>query len=62
MTLFSQDHYDLIAMFEKEFKGEFRLDKEDKSFWAKGRVYQHGEANTAFLAYRRGVAYGRATA
>lgn len=61
MTLFSNEHYELIAMFEREFRGE-RMDKEDKSEWAKGHVYQSGETNKLFLAYRRGHAYGRATA
>lgn len=60
MTLFSKDHEDLMAMFEKEFAGECRMDKEDKARWAKGNVYQSGEANSLFLAYRRGVAYGKA--
>jgi hypothetical protein len=59
MTLFAQEHYDLIAMFEREFTG-LRLDKEDKSMWPKGHVYQNGEANNLFLAYRKGYAFGRA--
>jgi hypothetical protein len=62
MTITSADHYEMIAMFEKEFQG-MRLDKEaDKARWAKGNVYQSGETNALFLAYRRGAAYGRATA
>lgn len=61
MTLLSQDHYDLIAMFDKLFKGR-RLDKEDKGIWAKGRVYQDGNVNELFLAFRQGVAYGSAKA
>ncbi len=59
MTLTSKDHYELMTMFEREFSG-LRLDREDKAFWAKGNVYQSGETNTLFLAYRRGFAYGRA--
>jgi len=60
MTLLSKDHYDLMAMFEQEFKG-LRLDREqDKTRWAKGNVYQSGETNQLFLAYRKGFAYGRA--
>lgn len=62
MTLTSKDHYEMIEMFENEFKGSFRMDKEDKSYWAKGNVYQNADLNNLFLAYRRGVAYGRATA
>ena len=59
MTLFSKDHYDLMAMFEREFS-HMRLDREDKAYWAKGRIYQSGETNNLFLAYRKGAAYGRA--
>lgn len=59
MTVFSADHYDLMAMFEKEFSG-FRLDREPKKFWPGGNVYQSGETNNMFIAYRKGAAYGRA--
>ncbi len=59
MTLLSQEHYDLMDMFEREFKG-FRMDREEKSLWAAGNIYQSGETNNLFLAYRRGVAYGKA--
>jgi hypothetical protein len=60
MTLFSKDHYDLMSMFEHEFRG-FRLDREDKALWAKGNVYQSGETNNLFLAYRKGHALGVAS-
>lgn len=59
MTLFSQDHYDLMAMFERALKPG-RLDKEPKELWPKGRIYQDGRVNDLFLAFRHGVAYGRA--
>ncbi len=62
MTLTSKEHYDMIAFFERCFKGQFRMDKEDKSLWSKGNVYQNSDANRAFLAFREGVAYGRAVA
>lgn len=55
----TQEHYDLIAMFEREYKG-VRQDKEPKALWLRGNVYQHGEANALFLAYRRGYALGKA--
>lgn len=55
MKLLSQEHYDLMATFEREFKGE-RFDREDKSLWARGVIYQSGETNKLFLAYRRGHA------
>lgn len=61
MTITSRDHYEMMEMFEKEFSG-YRLDREDKAYWPKGNVYQAGETNALFLAYRRGVSYGRATA
>jgi hypothetical protein len=62
MTLTSKEHYDLIENFEREFKGCGRFDKEAKEFWAKGCVYQHGQVNQLFLAYRRGYALGTAVA
>lgn len=61
MTLLSQEHYDLIAMFDRIYKGE-RLDKEAKDMWAKGYVYQNGEVNRLFLAFRQGAAYGKCAA
>jgi len=57
--LLSKEHYELIAQFEKEFKG-CRLDKEEKSFWSKGNIFQSGEVNNLFLAYRRGYALAKA--
>ena len=57
MTIGSKEHYDMIAMFERTFKGH-RFDKEDKTLWAKGNVYQNGDTNNLFLAFRQGVAYG----
>lgn len=60
-ALFSQEHYDLMAQFERQFKGE-RLDREDKSFWPIGHIYQDGHVNNLFLAFRHGVAYGTAIA
>lgn len=57
--LTSKEHYELMAQFEKEFKG-LRLDREPKDLWPQGHVYQNGEANALFLAYRRGYAYAMA--
>lgn len=63
MTLLSKDHYEMMTFFEKTFKGMFRMDREeDKGLWAKGCVYQHGEANAMFKAFRQGVAYGASNA
>lgn len=54
----TQEHYDVIAMFDREFKGH-RLDKEDKSMWKRGHVYQNGETDALFNAYLRGYALGK---
>lgn len=59
MTLFSNEHYGLMEMFEREFRGE-RFDREPKELWAQGNVYQSGETNKLFLAYRKGYALGKA--
>lgn len=59
MSLFSQEHYELLSQFEREFKGR-RLDKEDKGLWPKGIIFQDGHVNDLFLAYRRGAAYQKA--
>ncbi len=58
MALFSKEHYELMAQFEKTFSYR-RLDKEAKELWAKGVVYQDGQTNELFLAFRQGVAYGQ---
>jgi hypothetical protein len=55
----TQEHIDLMAMFERQHTG-YRLDKEAKELWAGGHIYQHGELNQLFLAYRRGYAFGKA--
>lgn len=58
MTLGSQEHIDLMAMFERIYKG--RMDKEEKALWRMGRIYQDGQINELFLAFRQGAAYGKA--
>lgn len=60
MTIGSKEHYEMIAMFEKVFAGEGRFDKEPKEFWTKGNIYQNGEINKLFIAFRHGVAFGTA--
>ena len=59
MRVGDQEHADLMSMFEREHKG-YRLDREAKDEWPKGNIYQHGEVNQLFLAYRKGFAYGKA--
>lgn len=58
MSLLSKEHYELIEMFDKLYS-HVRLDKEDKAYWSKGNIYQNGEVNNLFLAFRHGVAYGK---
>ncbi len=60
MGLFTKEHYELLEMFEREFAGEGRFDKEAKELWSKGYIYQHGDMNRLFKAYRRGYALGKA--
>jgi len=57
--LHTKEHYDLMKQFEKDFS-HLRLDCENKTLWSKGIVYQNGEANNLFDAYRRGYAFGKA--
>ena len=52
-----KEHYDLMDAFERSRAGRF--DKEEKSLWLRGRIYQNGRANELFLAFRDGYAYGK---
>jgi len=58
MKLHSKEHYDMMSEFEKTFKRE-RLDKEEKTLWTKGIIYQDEHVNKLFLAYRVGYALGK---
>lgn len=59
MKITSKEHYELIEQFEKDNRGR-RLDKEkDKSLWEKGSIYQDGEVNKLFIAYRLGYSYAK---
>lgn len=60
MQLHTREHYGLIDQFETEYRGHFRLDREPKEQWPRGYVYQDGQANERFLAYRRGYALAKA--
>jgi hypothetical protein len=56
----SQEHADLMEFFERQQRGR-RLDRErDKALWARGHVYQSGEVNELFLAFRKGYALAKA--
>lgn len=61
MQIKTAEHYDIIEFFDRQHK-HLRLDKEAKDLWVKGNVYQSGETNSLFLAFRAGVAYGKAVA
>lgn len=56
----NKEHYDLMAAFERQHSG--RMDREDKSLWQRGVIYQDGHVNDLFLAFRRGYAYSQADA
>lgn len=55
MKIFDQEHYHLMAQFEREHSGRF--DREAKDLWPNGIIYQDGRVNELFLAYRRGYAF-----
>lgn len=56
--LYTKEHYDLMAQFEKEFK-YLNLEKENKKLWKKSIIYQNGNTNNLFIAYRSGYALGK---
>lgn len=60
-SLISKEHYELLNEFEKTFS-HLRFDKEEKTLWSQGYIYQNGEANQLFLAYRHGFSFGKAVA
>ena len=58
--LFSKEHYDLMTQFEKDCKDlGVRFQREDKEIWKNGHIYQNGDTNNLFIAYRRGHAFGK---
>jgi hypothetical protein len=54
----TKEHYELMAQFDREFK-HLRLDKEEKALWSGGHIYQNGDVNNLFLAYRQGYTFGK---
>lgn len=56
--LLTKEHYDLMDAFDREFKYEDTT-KEPKDMWHRGIVYQNGQTNKLFLAYRRGYSLGK---
>ncbi len=64
MTLFSKEYYEMMADFEKVATNVIsaRLDKEEKSEWSRGCVYQHGEVNKLFKGFQLGYATAKCIA
>lgn len=58
MTIGSKEHYDVLEAFEQRSRG-FRLDREEKSMWKKGYVYQSGETNERYRAFLEGYSFAR---
>lgn len=58
MELGTKEFYEIMSNFERNFK-DMRLDKEDENLWKMGVVYQCGETNALYQAYRLGYALGR---
>jgi hypothetical protein len=54
----TKEHYDLMAKFELDFKGE-ALEREDKELWSIKQIYKNGNVNKLFLAYRLGYSFGK---
>lgn len=59
MQITSKEHYELMTNFENNFRGS-RFDREEKSMWPIGAVYQDGKVNELFKAYRMGYALHKA--
>ena len=53
-----KEHHELLEQFERDFP-YCRKDKENKTLWTIGNVYQSGETNQLFLAYRKGYSLGK---
>jgi hypothetical protein len=56
-VLGTKEHYEVIAEFEKSFKGRFN--KEPLELWKKGQVYQDGNLNDLFKAFLLGYSLGK---
>lgn len=58
MQIHTQEHYEIIEAFER-LKLGVRYDKEPKSLWLKSNIYQCGETNKLFIAFRHGYSAAR---
>lgn len=54
----SKEFYELLEQFEKQYR-HLRLDREDTTLWPRSHIYQNGEVNQLFLAFRRGYFLGK---
>lgn len=59
MTLNSKEHIEIMKAFEASRLGN-RYDVEARELQEKGYIYQCGETNNLFIAFRHGYARGRA--
>jgi len=47
MMIGTKEHYDLLNMFERSIAKHHRKEREDKSLWKKGVIYQDGNVPNA---------------
>ena len=59
LTIKSAEFYEMLEMFERVYP-HMRLDREATEFWSKGAVYQSGETNNLFHAFRHGYVFAKA--
>lgn len=62
MKLGTAEHQEMISSFEKYAKRSpalVRLDKEAKSEWPRGHIYQDGHTNDLFNLYCAGYSHAR---
>lgn len=59
MTLGSNEHYEVIAMFEKIYLHKELLEKFPKEEWINGPIYRNEVVHSLFVMFRHGVALGK---
>ena len=63
MNIGSKEHYEMITDFEKSAKALpvalGRFDKEEKSEWSKGNIYEDGATNGLFKLFSAGYSNAR---
>lgn len=60
--LLTKEHYALMESFEREHKHRRLTREANKEIWYHGNIYEDGQVNELFLAYRKGYALGRVLA